>query len=68
MKTIADNYLNSDSRDFWKEAEKLRGRKKLPFTAVGGLTDSDDIADAFSSYYKTVYNSVDFNHDDILCL
>ena len=24
---IADNYLNSDSRDFWKEAEKLRGRK-----------------------------------------
>ena len=23
----ADNYLNSDARDFWKEAEKLRGRK-----------------------------------------
>ena len=65
---IADNYLNSDSRDFWKEAEKLRGRKKLPITAVGGLTDSDDIADAFSSYYKTLHNSVDFNHDDMRSL
>ena len=49
---IADNYLNSDSRDFWKEAEKLRGRKKLPISAVGGLTDSDDIADAFSAIIR----------------
>ena len=65
---IADNYLNSDLRDFWKETEKLRGRKKLPITVVGGHTDSDDIADAFSSYYKTLYNSVDFSHDDMRSL
>ena len=62
---IVDNYLNSDARDIWKEAEKLRRRKKMPITAVGGLTDSDDIVDAFSRYYKTLYNSVDFNHDDM---
>ena len=24
---IADSYLNSNSRDFWKEAELLRGQK-----------------------------------------
>ena len=40
----------------------------MPITAVGGLTDSDDIADAYSSYYKTLYNSVDFNHDDMSSL
>ena len=27
---IADSYLNSNSRDFWKEAELLRGRKRGP--------------------------------------
>ena len=32
------------------------------------ITDSDDIADAFSSNYKTLYNSVDFNHDDMRSL
>ena len=62
---IAHNYLNADARDFWKEAKKLRGRQKLPITDVDRLTDSDEIADAFSSYYKTLYNSVDFNHDDM---
>ena len=36
-------------------------------TAVGGFTDSDDIADAFSSYYNTFHNS-DFNHDDMRSL
>ena len=40
----------------------------MPITAIGGLTDSDDIAGAFSRYYKTLYNSVDFNHDDMRLL
>ena len=45
-----------------------RRRKKLPITAVGELTDSDDIAGAFSRYYNTLYNSVDLNHDDMRSL
>ena len=55
--------LKSDSRDFWKECDKLRGRKTCPITAVEGFTDSDDIADAFSNHYNELYNSVDYNED-----
>ena len=48
----ADSYLNSNSRDFWKEAELLRGRKRGPSAAVEGLTNGDDIANAFSRYIR----------------
>ena len=58
----ADSYLNSNSRDFWKEAELLRGRKRGPSAAVEGLTNGDEIADAFSRYYDDLYNSIDFDH------
>ena len=62
---IADSYLNSNSRDFWKEAELLRGRKRGPSAAVEGLTNGDDIANAFSRYYDDLYNSVDFDHSEM---
>ena len=31
---IADSYLNYDFRDYWKEAELLRGHKRGPTAAV----------------------------------
>ena len=62
---IAESYLNSNSRDFWREAEQLRGRKRCPSAAVEGLTNGDDIADAFSRYYDDLYNSVDFDHSEM---
>ena len=46
----------------WKEAELLRGRKRGPSAAVEGLTNGDEIANAFSRYYDDLYNSVDFDH------
>ena len=60
---IAESFLKSDSRDFWKECDKLRGRKTCPITTVEGFTDSDDIADAFSNHYNELYNSVDYDED-----
>ena len=62
---IAESYLNSISRDFWREAELLRGRKRGPSAAVEGLTNGDDIADAFSRYDDNLYNSVDFDHSEM---
>ena len=62
---IADSYLNSNSRDFWKEAELLRGRKRGPSAAVEGLTNGDEIANAFSRYYDDLYNSVDFDRSEM---
>ena len=56
-------FLKSDSRDFWKECDKLRGRKTCPITAVEGFTDSDNIADAFSNHYNKLYNFVDYDED-----
>ena len=61
----ADSYLNFNSRDFWKEAELLRGRKGGPSAAVEGLTNGDEIANAFSRYYDDLYNSVDFDHSEM---
>ena len=40
----------------------LRGRKRGPSAAVEGLTNGDEIADAFSRYYDDLYSSVDFDH------
>ena len=60
---IAESFLKSDSRDFWKECDKLRGRNICPITTVEGFTDSDDIADAFSNHYNELYNSVDYDED-----
>ena len=57
---IAENSLKSDSRDFWKEWDKLRRRMTCPNTAVEGFTDSDD---AFSNHYNELYNSVDYDQD-----
>ena len=62
---IAESYLNSNSRDFWREAELLRGCKRGPSAAVEDLTNGDDIADAFSRYYDDLYNSVDFDHSEM---
>ena len=61
----ADSYLNSNSRDFWKEAELLRGRKRGPSVAVEGLTNGNKIANAFSRCYDDLYNSVDFDHSEM---
>ena len=58
-------YRKSNSRDFWREAELLRGRKRGSSAAVEGLTNGDNIADAFSRYYDDLYNSVDFDHSDM---
>ena len=56
-------FLKSDSRDFWKEFDKLRGRKTCTITAVEGFIDSYYIADAFSNHYNELYNSVDYDQD-----
>ena len=47
------------------DSELLRGRKRGPSSAVEGLTNGDNIADAFSRYYDDLYNSVDFDHSEM---
>ena len=50
---IADSYLKFNSRDFWKEIELLRDRKRGPSAAVEGLTNGDEIANDFPDITRT---------------
>ena len=63
VRNIDSHYIIS--RDFWKEVELLRGRKRGPSADVEGLTNGDEIVHTFSRYYDDLYNSVDFDHSEI---
>ncbi len=62
---IANSFLNSNSRDFWKEISKIRGRKSVIVSNVDGYTKSADIANVFSRHYNELYNSIEFDNCDI---
>ncbi len=58
---MAESVLKNDSRNFWKESRKMKGKvKKLPDT-MDGVTGGKEIADLFGTKYDRLYNSVPFD-------
>ena len=55
---IADIYLNSNFRDFWKEAELLRDRKRGPSSAVECLTNVDFDHSEMRELYSDVNDKI----------
>ena len=62
---IASVYIESKTRDFWKEISKIRGKNKHITHSIEGLTDMDDISECFADNYNTLYNSVGYDCHDM---
>jgi hypothetical protein len=58
---MASSILNNDSRNFFKEAKKMRsgGKGKLPYT-VDNVTGNDEISNVFAEKFKSIFNSVNY--------
>ena len=62
---IAENYDNSNYKDFWNILRKLKGNSsKLP-SCVDHVAGSSKIAELFKDKYYTLYNSVSYNNDEL---
>ena len=62
---MGEAVANNEDRCLWDEARKMsRSSDKLP-TMMDGLTDKLEIANIFTSKYKSLYNSVGYNKHDM---
>ena len=56
---------NNNDRELWKEVKKISGSNyKLP-NAMDGHTDIGEISDIFAEKYKSLYNSVGYNSQEL---
>ena len=46
----------------------MKGRSRKSACIIDGVNGDKDIADLFSDKYNTLYNSVSFDNDDMLCI
>jgi hypothetical protein len=67
---FVDNVLKNDSRDFWKEVNKMRKHSGRITSTIDSKSDCDEIAEIFASNYSQLYKSVPCNShelDNIAC-
>ena len=62
---FVDAVLSDNSRDFWLEVKRMNGNKVGCANVVDDKTNVTSISDHFASYYKVLYNSVPYNHDEM---
>ena len=60
--------ISNRSRDLWSEVKRMKGRSRKSACTIDGVNGDKDIADIFSEKYNTLYNSVPFDKDDMLCI
>ena len=62
---IAEALINDPSRSFWAELKKIRHCKSSNSIIVDGCTDEASIAMLFASKYRSLYNSVSFDKNEM---
>ena len=55
---LADAISTNSNRNLWSEIKKIKGKTKLIPPSVDGCTSPNDICNVFFDKYKTLYNSV----------
>ena len=63
---MAEALISNRSRDLWSEVKRMKGRSRKSACIIDGMNGDKDIADLFSDKYKTLYNFVPFDNDDML--
>lgn len=62
---IADYLLNNKNNNFWAEVKKIKKCKTSNATTVDGVTGPVNISNLFCEKYKSLYNSVSYDEDDM---
>jgi hypothetical protein len=65
---FADKILENNSRDFWHEVKKMRGKGGNLPSVVDDCKSDEDIAECFANKYKDLYSSVPYNVDDVTAM
>jgi len=65
---FAESVLGNNSRDFWNEVKKMRGRRSNLPGVVDDCSGDADIAQCFGDKYRDLYSSVPYNVDEISSL
>ena len=58
---MAEAIVQNNSRDLWKEINKMKPRSKVIPPHVDGCTDNKAVCDIFANKYQTLFNSVPSN-------
>jgi hypothetical protein len=62
---MAQCILNNGTRNFFKEAKKMRGNKAaLPYS-VDNMTGNQNISNVFADKFKTTFNAVSYSQDEM---
>ena len=62
---LAENLLKSNIKDFWSEIKKIKGRNRNTVVSIDNVNDDVNISELFADKYKSLYNSVSYNVDDM---
>ena len=65
---MAQNFLDSDRRDFWHELKKVRGGSVTCPTSIDGVQGEHNITNLFADKYQHLYNSVSYNSEHVSLL
>ena len=56
---------NNDTRNLWTEVRKMKGNTRKMPTVVDGVTGNEQIAEKFAGKFKSLYNSVGYNQEEM---
>jgi hypothetical protein len=58
---MAQCIIENDTRNFWIESRKMRGKNSKPPYSVDNITGDVEISELFADKFKTVFNSVGYD-------
>ena len=58
---MGDRFLQDERNGFWTEVKKIKGQSSCTPSMVDGKCTEEEIADAFSTKYQELYNSVGYD-------
>lgn len=62
---IAFAFIRSNTKNYWSQINKIRGRSRKVASIIEGYSKYADIADCFALKYKVLFNSVPSNDSDM---
>lgn len=62
---LAESLLDSDSRVFWSQVNKIKGKNAVYPNTVDEKTEKGSIADLFADKYEALYSSVSYDENEM---
>jgi len=65
---FASAVTENRSRDFWREAKRIRNSKNKVSSVVDDCCNADDVANLFSTKYQDLYTSVSYDESEMMAI